>query len=156
MHYTCDLDHIALNLPIGNCFDVYTLIEKDLHSLAPYLDRKETNLAHQLLQNEQTHSFSAGNGVIVANTTIKDLSRPYHIFYRTQQPFKFNTVDDKHVDLILVLLSPETDGPLHLRRLSRLTRLMQDDIFVQHLREMNDEESIRGQFMYPEQSTRAA
>ena len=30
------------------------------------------------------------------------------------------------VDLLFLLLSPETDGPYHLRRLSRISRLLRD------------------------------
>jgi len=54
------------------------------------------------------------------------------------------------------LLSPEADGPLHLRRLSRLTRLMQDETFQQTLRNINDNEALKGQFRYPVLSSEAA
>lgn len=156
MLYTCDLDHVVSHLQIGDCTALYEQIEKDIHSLVPYLDLKGSGLPEQLLQNEKTHSFSAGNGVAIANAVIPRLERPYHMFYKLNHKIAFNTMDNQNVDLVFVLLSPEADGPLHLRRLSRLTRLMQDETFQQTLRNINDNEALKGQFRYPVLSSEAA
>jgi PTS system nitrogen regulatory IIA component len=110
-----------------------------------------------LNKNEPEHLYSAGQGLLIPNARVASLDHPRHLFYRFSRPFQdIATVDDRNIDMVFVLLSPESDGPLHLRRLSRLTRLLQDQVFARNLREIEKSDSVRGQFMYPDLDTRAA
>ena len=64
-------------------------------------------------------------------------------FVRLQRPIDFNAVDDAPVDLIIMLLSPGGDGPHHLRRLSRISRLMREANLLEDIRSASDADTIR-------------
>jgi PTS system nitrogen regulatory IIA component len=48
------------------------------------------------------------------------------------------------------LLSPERDGPLHLRRLSSLSRLFKCDALVTKIKDAKDETTIRSLLIDPQ------
>jgi len=46
------------------------------------------------------------------------------------------------------LLSPENDGPYHLRRLSRLSRFFRDETICQKLQGAESEDALRAILLY--------
>lgn len=156
MHYTCDLDQIILNLNVASKEELFQAISsalfKDYES-----DLLQQSFADKLVTLELETSSAIGNHIVVPNAMIDGFESPRHIFARLAQPLHdFKTPDGKPVDIIILLVSPESDGPLHLRRLSRLIRLMQEQKFIQNLREFNDRGAIRGQFMFSDFQAKAA
>lgn len=95
-----------------------------------------------LLGQEARQSSGIGGGVALAHARLFGMTEPFVLFARLGRPVDFAAADNKLVDLALLLLSPESDGPLHLRRLARLTRLMRDDTLCGHLRGMEDPETL--------------
>lgn len=84
-----------------------------------------------------------GDGVAVLHTALAGLERPYTLFARLPQAVDYNAPDGEFVDLLFVLLSPESDGPLHLQRLSRATRLLRDRHLCRSLRDADTEDTLR-------------
>lgn len=108
---------------------------------------RETGIGARLIQDpllaqESRQSSGIGDGVALPHLRLRGLSRPHILFARLQKPVDFEAVDARPVDLLLLLLSPETDGPLHLRRLARLTRLMRDETLRRHLRGTDDVDTL--------------
>jgi PTS system nitrogen regulatory IIA component len=62
----------------------------------------------------------------------------------------FKSADDQPVNLVAFILSPETDGPLHLRRLSRTSRMLKNETLRKRLQEAKDELAIRSLLIDPE------
>ena len=63
-------------------------------------------------------------------------------FTRLGRPLDFKAADGQDCDLIGVVLSPAYHGGLHLRRLSRLSRLLKEKSFVSKLRDAEDEDVL--------------
>jgi nitrogen PTS system EIIA component len=91
-----------------------------------------------LLQREKLGSTGVGNGVAIPHGKLPKLSRVFGIFARLEQPIDFEALDGQPVDLIFLLLAPETAGADHLKALARVARLLRDADVAQKLRESRD------------------
>ena len=95
-----------------------------------------------LLAQETRQSSGIGDAVALPHLKLRGLACPHILFARLQKPVDFAAVDGRPVDLLLLLLSPEADGPVHLRRLARLTRLLRDETLRRHLRGTDDADTL--------------
>lgn len=75
-----------------------------------------------------------GEGVGVFDWVSEGVDASYVLCGLLETPVSFPSVDDSPIDIILVLISPEKNGPLHLQYLSRLTRLFREQRLLQDLR----------------------
>jgi PTS system nitrogen regulatory IIA component len=87
-----------------------------------------------LLQRERLGSTGLGHGIAIPHGKFRDLHRLHGVFARLPHPIDFDAVDDQPVDLIFLLLAPESAGADHLKALARISRLLRDPILVGKLR----------------------
>ncbi len=73
---------------------------------------------------------------------VGDLDRLYALFARLETPIDFDAIDEQPVDLICVLLAPETAGADHLKALARVSRLLRDRAICEKLRGTDSAEAI--------------
>lgn len=106
------------------------------------------DVADQLIANEQKSPSGIGRGFALPHLQIAGLSKPFVLFAKLAQPIDMETVDHDAVDMMAVLLSPENDGPYHLRRLSRLSRFFRDETICQKLQGAESEDALRAILLY--------
>lgn len=94
-------------------------------------------------------SSGIGNGVAIPQLTIGRLKRPYALFARLPQAIDYNSVDGEPVDLIFLLLSPKSDGPYHLQRLAKISRLLRDQNLCSSLRSTNNFDALKALLLDP-------
>ena len=58
----------------------------------------------------------------------------YALFAQLETPIDFDAIDEQPVDLICVLLAPETAGADYLKALARVSRLLRDRAICEKLR----------------------
>lgn len=151
--YTTTIDRILLPLRGGTARQVLAGLARAAAQETGLNDRL---LQAPLLAQEARQSSGIGGGVALAHLKMRGLAKPCVIFARLTRPVDFNAVDGQPVDLVLLLLSPEADGPLHLRRLSRLSRIMRDETLCSHLRGTDDGDTIRALLTDPQSRRLAA
>ena len=66
------------------------------------------------------------------------LPAPFALFVRLARPIDFAAIDDKPVDLVVLLLTPVSAGNQHLATLAALSRPLRDAAFVQRVRQAPD------------------
>ena len=64
------------------------------------------------------------------------------LFARLEHPIDFDSIDEQPVDLICVLLAPETAGADHLKALARVSRLLRDQNVCEKIRGSDKAEAI--------------
>lgn len=79
-----------------------------------------------LLERERLGTTGVGQGVAIPHGKIAKLKRLHALFARLEAPIDFDSVDGQPVDLIFLLLAPETAGADHLKALSRISRLLRN------------------------------
>lgn len=117
---------------------------------APLSNVPGHKLLDLLMDREAQASSGIGGGLAIPHLKIRGLKAPVTVLARLREPIEFKAVDGQYVDIICVLLSPEREGALHLRRLSRLTRTLKDPDFLDQLRKAESKGDIRALFTDPE------
>jgi PTS system nitrogen regulatory IIA component len=90
-----------------------------------------------LLERERLGTTGVGNGIAIPHGKLADLKRLYGLFARLDQPIDFDSIDEQPVDLIFLLLAPESAGADHLKALARVSRLLRDRSTCEKLRGAN-------------------
>ncbi len=95
-----------------------------------------------LIEREVLGSTGVGNGIAIPHGKLPDLDRLYALFAQLETPIDFDAIDEQPVDLICVLLTPETAGADHLKALARVSRLLRDRAICEKLRDTDSAEAI--------------
>ena len=95
-----------------------------------------------LLQREKLGTTGIGRGIAIPHGKMQELERLHGIFARLPKPIDFDAIDEQPVDLIFLLLAPESAGADHLKALARISRLLRDDSVCEKLRGAEDPEAL--------------
>jgi len=95
-----------------------------------------------LMQREKLGSTGVGSGIAIPHGKLPKLGKLFGLFARLDRPIEFETLDGQPVDLVFLLLAPETAGADHLKALARVARLLRDPDVARKLRESRDAEAI--------------
>ena len=95
-----------------------------------------------LLQREKLGSTAVGNGIAIPHGKLPQLDRLFGLFARLDRAIEFEALDGQPVDLIFLLLAPESAGADHLKSLARVARLLRDAEIANKLRESRDVDAI--------------
>lgn len=95
-----------------------------------------------LLQREKLGSTGLGQGIAIPHGKFAALTRVTGLFARLQTPVDFEAADDRPVDLVFLLMAPESAGADHLKALARISRLLRDPSLVAKLRGTQDAASL--------------
>jgi PTS system nitrogen regulatory IIA component len=87
-----------------------------------------------LVERERLGTTGVGGGIAIPHGKLDDLDRLYGLFARVEKPIDFDALDDQPVDLICLLLAPETAGADHLKALAKVSRLLRDRTICEKLR----------------------
>lgn len=98
----------------------------------------ERTIFETLLERERLGSTGVGQGIAIPHGKLAQLTRLYGLFARLDTPVDFESVDDQPVDLVFLLLAPETAGADHLKALARISRLLRNQAVVEKLRASDD------------------
>ena len=87
-----------------------------------------------VMERERLGSTGVGDGVAIPHARLKGLDHVFGLFARLKHPIDFDAIDGRPVDLIFLLLAPETSSAEHLKALARISRVFRRDDFRSHLR----------------------
>ena len=104
------------------------------HRAAGVTGLHERAIFDTLLERERLGTTGVGLGIAIPHGKMADLDRLYGVFARLNNPVDFDAVDDQPVDLIFLLLAPESAGADHLKALARVSRLLRDQSVCEKLR----------------------
>lgn len=102
----------------------------------------ERQIFDTLLQRERLGSTGVGNGIAIPHGKLAGLNRIHGLFARLAKPIEFDALDDQPVDLIFLLLAPESAGADHLKALARIARLLREPGLAAKLRASGDASAL--------------
>ena len=112
------------------------------HRAAPITGLHERTIFDVLLERERLGTTGVGRGIAIPHGKLQELDRLHGLFVRLEKPVDFDAIDDQPVDLIFLLLAPETAGADHLKALARISRLLRDASVCDKLRAASDGDAI--------------
>lgn len=95
-----------------------------------------------LMKRERLGTTGVGNGIAIPHGKLPNLDNLHGLFARLEHPIDFESIDDRPVDLIFLLLAPESSGADHLKALARVSRLLRDKNACEKLRGTDDSEAL--------------
>ncbi len=114
--------------------------------------QNERTIFETLMQREKLGSTANGNGIAIPHGKLARLAKLFGLFARLERPIDFEALDGQPVDLIFLLLAPETAGADHLKALARIARLLRDPDVVKKLRQSSDAEALYAVLALPSAS----
>ncbi|MBL4692658.1 MAG: PTS IIA-like nitrogen regulatory protein PtsN [Magnetovibrio sp.] len=95
-----------------------------------------------LMERERLGTTGVGNGIAIPHGKLSSADRMYGLFARLETPIDFQAIDDQPVDLLFILLAPETAGADHLKALARVSRLLRNTSTCEKLRGTDSNEAL--------------
>ncbi len=95
-----------------------------------------------LMEREKLGTTGVGNGIAIPHGKLAEIDRLYGVFARLERAVDFDSIDDEPVDLIFLLLAPETAGADHLKALAQVSRLLRDKDVCEKLRGTDAPEAL--------------
>jgi PTS system nitrogen regulatory IIA component len=118
------------------------MLQELAHKAAKITGLHERNIFDVLLERERLGTTGVGKGIAIPHGKMAELDRLHGIFARLDTPVDFDSVDDQPVDLVFLLLAPETAGADHLKALARISRLLRDSKMCEKLRSLDKPQDI--------------
>ncbi len=102
--------------------------------MADVIGLHERAIFDVLMERERLGTTGVGKGIAIPHGKLPNLDRLYGLFARLEQPVDFQAIDERPVDLIFLLLAPESAGADHLKALAKVSRLLRDPATCEKLR----------------------
>jgi PTS system nitrogen regulatory IIA component len=109
---------------------------------AAAIGRDEREIFDLLLERERLGTTGVGDGIAIPHGKLASLDQLYGMFARLERPVNFESIDERPVDLIFLLLAPESAGADHLKALARISRLLRDKKICEKLRGSDTPEAL--------------
>ncbi|HTT85074.1 MAG TPA: PTS IIA-like nitrogen regulatory protein PtsN [Rhizomicrobium sp.] len=110
------------------------LLQELAHHAARLTQIPERRIFETLIERERLGSTGMGQGIAIPHGRIAGLSKISGVFARLETPVAYEAVDDQPVDLVFLLLAPESAGADHLKALARVSRLLRNQGTCEKLR----------------------
>jgi nitrogen PTS system EIIA component len=104
--------------------------------------QNERAIFEVLMERERLGTTGVGNGIAIPHGKLADLTTLYGVFAHVEEPVDFQAIDDQPVDLIFLLLAPESAGADHLKALARVSRLLRDKSMCEKLRGADSDDAL--------------
>ena len=102
----------------------------------------ERKIFDVLLERERLGTTGVGRGIAIPHGKLDELDGLCGVFAILDQPIDFDSVDDQPVDLLFLLLAPESAGAEHLKALARISRLMRNAGLCERLRGISNPDEL--------------
>lgn len=91
-------------------------------------------ISSSLLNREKLGSTGVGGGIAIPHARIDAVLKPFGTMARLRQPVDFEAIDDKPVDLVFLLLLPQSGNDDSLAALALIARKLRNPKEVSRLR----------------------
>ncbi|MDP7426103.1 MAG: PTS IIA-like nitrogen regulatory protein PtsN [Rhodospirillales bacterium] len=110
--------------------------------IADVIEHNERDIFDILLEREKLGTTGVGDGIAIPHGKLESLDKLHGFFARLERPVDFDSIDERPVDLIFLLLAPESAGADHLKALAQVSRLLRDKANCDKLRGSDSPEAL--------------
>jgi len=118
--------------------DKQKLLEDLARRASRAVDLEPDIILAELRKREQLGSTGMGGGVALPHARIHRIQKPFGMVVRLKKPIEFDAVDGKPVDMIALLLLPDTQEGKQLGALACIARKLRDPDVLTALRHARD------------------
>ena len=114
--------------------DKTRLLQQLSAQAANALDLDSDEVSEQITKREELGSTGVGNGVGLPHARLPGLKAPFGLLARLRHGIDFEAIDGQPVDVVFLLLLPETGAGAQLNALASVARALRDPDALRRLR----------------------
>ena len=103
---------------------------------------KDKMLFNEIVKRERLGNTSIGNGIAIPSAIMEDISKPFVLFSLLAKPINYNSDDNEYVDIVCLVVSPNSSSSKHLYFLSNFSRIIKNGNIPNELRGCETSDSI--------------
>jgi len=123
--------------------NIYKVFENSLSRINFFNEDNKIEILNQLIDREEIASTGIGRGIAIPHIrnmyNLKIDVTKIPIFF-LQNDIDFNSIDKKPVFMLFMMFT--TSASVHLRMLSKISHLIQDNMFLDNIRENKDKDML--------------
>ena len=100
------------------------------------------NVAREIAKREELGSTGVGNGVALPHARLTNLKAPFALFARLRYGIDFDAIDGEKVDIVVLLLIPESGDSAKGNALACVARALRDTETLRKVRSAPDREAL--------------
>lgn len=129
------------------------VLNRLISSLSSRVDERELeNIRTAVFEREEIMSTGVGKMLAIPHGKAPGISKNYAAFALLKKPVDYDAIDGKPVSLVFLLAGPQSGNSLHIKMLSRISRLLNNNEFRQKLEACTTAEEIIELFKKEEQA----
>jgi PTS system nitrogen regulatory IIA component len=99
-------------------------------------------VSNLIIKREELGSTGVGNGVALPHARFPGLKAAFGLLARLRHGIDFEAIDDQPVDIVFLLLLPETGDGAQLNALASVARALRDPDALRRLRRASDAQAV--------------
>lgn len=107
-------------------------------------------LFQAVMDRERIMSTGVGKGLAIPHGKVNGLDSSEMAFARLVSPIEYGSIDQAPVSLVFMVVGPDSQSSQHIRLLSRISRLMNNDAFRNALSACATADEILAHFRHEE------
>lgn len=134
-------------LPNLQANDKTEVLDKMVSSLRDQVsDGELERIRDAVFEREKIMSTGVGKGLAIPHGKAAGIEQTYAAFAILEDPVDYEAIDDQPVSMVFLLVGPQASNSLHIKMLSRISRLMNNSEFRERLKTCSTAEDIIEQF----------
>jgi len=103
---------------------------------------KVRDIVAAVAERERLGSTGVGYGVAIPHARLEGIDEVRAVFARLETPLEYESIDERPVDLVVLLLAPANASSLHLKALAQVSRLLRREDLRERLRSAPNKEAL--------------
>jgi fructose-specific phosphotransferase system IIA component len=134
-------------LPNLEAKDKGEVLDRMVTSLKERVSNSELEkIREAVFEREEIMSTGVGKGLAIPHGKAAGIEQTYAVFAILKEPVDYEAIDNQPVSMVFLLVGPQASNSLHIKMLSRISRLMNNSDFRERLRTCSTAEEIIEQF----------
>lgn len=133
-------EQILIGLRVNNKAQ---LLRELCRRAAPAIGIDEAAIFEALQSRENLGSTGLGKGFALPHARLESVTAPFALLTRLVKPIDFDSIDERPVDLAILLLTPSNHPSEHLSALAAVSRPMRDEAMLKRLRSASSAAELR-------------
>lgn len=123
-----------------------------INLLSPFVEASQLETIRIAVKDrESIMSTGVGKGLAIPHAKVTGLEMNFAAFALLENGIDYNSIDNSPVQLVFLIVGPASHNSEHIKLLSRISRLMNNDDFREKLYNCADEEAIIEAFKLEEE-----
>jgi PTS system nitrogen regulatory IIA component len=128
-------NNVTIDLVLGN---KQKLLLELANKAGSHLRLPPDNIFTELSKREELGSTGLGDGVAIPHARFNQIDKPFGMLLRLRQPIEFDALDGKPIDIVFLLLLPESAKGEQLSALACVARKLRNPAVTAGLRKASD------------------